>query len=358
MRFAPKFVITNAITAALTRIERARGFLDAARLSEDWIQRMGERALVLEAHYTTHIEGTQLTLEQAEQLWAGQVVPEANPDDARELLNYRSAFEFVSGYLGDGGPVTEALIREIHKRLVGGVRGGAGAPGQYRRVQNYIVNSATGEVVYTPPPAHDVPILMRQLVVWLNEFGEIHPVLASGVAQFQLVHIHPFLDGNGRTSRLLSTLCLYRAGYDFKRLFTISEYYDRDRAAFYRALQAVREQDMDLTGWLEYFTEGLATQLDEIKVRGQRVIRRDVIVRQHELSERQALALDHAIEHGRLAISDLQHHCPGVNRRTLQRDLKALVAKGILIERGTSPTDPAKHYLLSDESAGLRGDEL
>ena len=57
----------------------------------------------------------------------------------------------------------------------------------------------------------------------------IHPVLVAGIAQFQLVHIHPFLDGNGRTSRLLSTLCLYRAGYDFKRLFTISEYYDRDR---------------------------------------------------------------------------------------------------------------------------------
>jgi Fic family protein len=78
--------------------------------------------------------------------------------------------------------------------------------------------------------------------------------------------IHPFLDGNGRTSRLLSTLCLYRAGYDFKRLFTISEYYDRDRAAFYSALQGVREAGMDLTCWLDYFVEGLATQLLEVKL--------------------------------------------------------------------------------------------
>ena len=74
---------------------------------------------------------------------------------------------------------------------------------------------------------------MADLVQWLNREREIHPVLVSGIAQFQLVHIHPFLDGNGRTARLLSTLSLYRAGYDFKRLFTISEYYDRDRAAFY-----------------------------------------------------------------------------------------------------------------------------
>ena len=69
----------------------------------------------------------------------------------------------------------------------------------------------------------DVPVLMTELVAWLNEVQDIHPVLMSGIAQFQLVHIHPFVDGNGRTSRLLSTLCLYRVGYDFKRLFTISE---------------------------------------------------------------------------------------------------------------------------------------
>ena len=74
------------------------------------------------------------------------------------------------------------------------------------------------------------------------------------------MHVHPFLDGNGRTSRLLSTLCLYRAGYDFKRLFTISEYYDRDRAAFYGALQGVRQANMDMTGWIEFFTEGLARE--------------------------------------------------------------------------------------------------
>jgi len=238
--FAPRFSITNSIAAALTRIERARGFLDAAKLSEDWIRRMSARALVLEAHHTTHIEGTRLTLEQSERLLAGEAVPEADPDDSRELLNYRAAFEFVSNWLGDGEPITEGLVREIHRRLVGGVRGGAAAPGEYRRVQNYVVSSTTGEVVCTPPPAQDVPILMRELVAWLNDTGDVHPVLASGAAQFQLVHIHPFLDGNGRTSRLLSTLCVYRAGYDFKRLFTISEFYDRDRAAFYRSRACAR----------------------------------------------------------------------------------------------------------------------
>ena len=338
--FKPTFNITNRITAGLTRIERARGFLEAATLSDAWVREMGRRALILEAHHTTHIEGTRLTLDQAEQLLAGKPVPEADPDDVRELLNYKKAFEFVSEYLEDGGPITEGLVREIHKRLVEGVRGGAAAPGEYRKIQNYIVNSSTGETVYTPPPAHDVPIMMAELVDWLNQEREIHPVLVSGISQFQFVHIHPFLDGNGRTSRLLSTLCLYRAGYDFKRLFTISEYYDRDRRAFYRAIQSVREAGMDMTGWLEYFVEGLTTQLAEVRERGEQAIRKDVLVKERRLSDRQAKALGHILEHGSLTIKDFEGLCPEVNRRSLQRDLKAMVDRGVIVAEGGT------HHLL------------
>ena len=334
--FNPKFIITNRITTRLTRIERARGFLEAATLSEDWVREMGQRALVLEAHHTTHIEGTHLTLDQAERLWHGDSVPEADPDDARELLNYRNSFDFVSEYLDSGDPITEGLIREIHKRLVEGVRGGSAAPGQYRTIQNYVVNSATGETIYTPPPAHDVPIMMAELVGFLSSETDTHPVLVSGIAQFQLVHIHPFLDGNGRTSRLLSTLCLYRAGYDFKRLFTISEYYDRNRQAFYKAIQGVREANMDMTGWLEYFVDGLSSQLDEVKELGEMVIRRDVLAKEHALSERQARALDHILKNGSLTIKDFERICPEVNRRSLQRDLKAMVDKGLLAPDGAT----------------------
>jgi len=334
--FSPKFTITNQMTAAITRIERARGFLEAAQLSEDWVRDMGNRALVLEAHHTTHIEGTHLTLDQARRLWKGEDVPDADPDDARELLNYRSAFEFVSKSLDNGDPITEGLIREIHRRLVEGVRGGKAAPGAYRRVQNYVVNSATGQVIYTPPSAVEVPIMMADLMKWLNSELEIHPVLFSGIAQFQLVHIHPFLDGNGRTSRLLSTFCLYKAGYDFKRLFSISEYYDRDRAAFYRAIQSVRKNNTDMTVWLDYFVTGLEIQMVEVRQRGEQVIRRDVLSRKHGLNDRQIKAVGFILEHGRLNIQDFEELCPEVDRRSLQRDLKAMMEKGILEPKGAT----------------------
>lgn len=346
MSFKPHFTITNKISSALVKIERARGFLEAARLSEGWISAMRERALILEAHHTTHIEGTQLTLAQSERLLAGKKVRGANPDDVRELLNYRSAFEFVARHTESGASVTEALIREIHNHLVKGVRGGAAMPGKYRLVQNYVVNSLTGDVIYSPPPADEVPVLMAGLVAWLNKKSDVPAVLVAGIAQHQLVNIHPFMDGNGRTARLLSTLCLYGSGYDFKRLFTISEYYDRDRPAYYDAIQGVRENKMDLTGWLEYFTKGLATQMLEVRQRGELVIRSDFVLAKAQkagLKERQVNLLSYLLKEGKGSMAEFEKNLKE-NRRTMQRDLKVLLEMGYVREIGTGPTDPTRYY--------------
>jgi Fic family protein len=267
----------------------------------------------------------------------------ADADDVRELLNYRRAFELVGEYLSSGAPVSEGLIREIHKQLVDGVRGGRAMPGEWRKIQNFVANK-TGAIVYTPPPAAEVAPLMRELVEWLRDEGEIHPVLVAGIAQFQLVHIHPFVDGNGRTSRLLSTLCLYRAGYDFKRLFTISEYYDRDRTAFYSALQGVRQAAMDLTGWLEFFVTGLSTQLQEVKAKGEQAIRAEVIATAKKLNSRQSSLVAAFLERSNLSLADCEKLLPDVARRTIQRDLKGLVDNGLVGEAGQGPTDPTRHY--------------
>jgi Fic family protein len=178
----------------------------------------------------------------------------------------------------------------------------------------------------------------------LRDEQAIHPVLVAGIAQFQFVHIHPFVDGNGRTSRLLSTLCLYRSGYDFKRLFTISEYYDRDRGAFYAALQGVRQAGMDLTGWLEFFVAGLSTQLQEVKARGEQAIRADVIAAAKKLNPRQATLVTAFLERTSLSLAECERLFPDVARRTLQRDLKRLVDVGLVAEIGQGPTDPTRHY--------------
>lgn len=296
---------------------------------------MQARALILEGHHTTHIEGTHLTLDQSERLIAGEKMAGVDSEDVRELLNYKKAFDFVADYVFSQGQITEGLIREIHRRLVEGVRGDTAQPGQYRTIQNYVANSKTKEIVYTPPPPYDVPVLVAELIDWLQSEQTIPPVLVAGIAQFQLVHIHPFVDGNGRTSRLLSTLCLYRSGYDFKKLFTISEYYDRNRQDYYQALQSVRNNNMDMTSWLEYFSKALETQMHEIQLKGSQAIRLDVLVLQYKLSERQKQALQSLLTMPKdFTIQDYESLCPEINRRSLQRDLSDLIEKGIITQEG------------------------
>ena len=336
MSLRVSFTITNSITQALSAIERARGFLTAATLSEDWIKEMQSKAFILEAYSTTHIEGTQLTLEESQFLLSGKELPSADPDDVKELLNYQKAFELVATYLENGSPITEGLIREIHKTLVLDVRGNSALPGEYRKVQNYVISSKTKEIIYTPPEAFEVPVMMSELVRWISEEQNISPILMAGIAQFQLVHIHPFLDGNGRSARLLSTLCLYRHGYDFKKLFSLSEYYDRNKTDYYRAIQSVRENKMDLTPWLDYFTQGLATQLQELVEQGTKAIKKDILTHKYHLSSRQEAAVNYALQNGSLTIQEYEKLSIKTPRRTLQRDLKSLVEKGVFSAEGST----------------------
>jgi Fic family protein len=123
---------------------------------------------------------------------------------------------------------------------------------------------------------------------------------------------------------------LYRAGYDFKRLFSISEYYDRNRASFYAALQSVRDSGMDLTGWLDYFVEGLATQMDEVTERGKKAIKADVLAIKIGLNPRQKALVLRLMEQPEADLQAFQDLFPGIPRRTLQRDLQGAVAKRVL----------------------------
>ena len=336
MAFDPKYTITPKINKALVEIERVRGFLDAVKLKDDWIADMQKKALILESHHSTHIEGTALSLEQAKSILEGKKIKGVNRDDEKELLNYKKAMDFLSKYLGKDDPVSEGVVREIHKVLVKGVRGENADPGNYRKIQNYVVNSRTREIIYTPPGPLDVPHLMREFTEWINQTKDVSPVLLAGIAQFQFVHIHPFIDGNGRTARLLSTLILYKTGYDFKRLFTISEYYDQDRPAYYQAIQSVRNNNMDMTAWLEYFVDGLRSQMEEIQEKGKKIIISEKLVKglaSHNLNLRQEKIVRFLVINERIDNDQCQKICGSI-RRTATRDLASLVEKGLLVMKG------------------------
>ena len=337
-KFFSKFTITPSMLKHLMEIERVRGFLEAAHLSKQWINKMSRNAFLLETHHTTHIEGTQLTLDQSKKILAGKKITGADKEDVKEVKNYKDAFNLVSDYLKKEKIIKESFVKNIHKELVKGVRGGDAKPGMYRDIQNYVGNSRTKEVIYMPPKPGEVPELMEDFVRWINEESDTHPVLKSGIIQFQFVHIHPFVDGNGRTSRLLCAAYLHKKNYDFKRLFSISQYYDKERNGFYNAIQSVRDNDMDMTGWLEYFVEGFLIQMNDVMTVGKKVILKDALIQNQNLSPRQGVIIEHILENGNLLPKEFDRLCKKMKttKRTLQRDLKSMIDKNIIESKGAT----------------------
>ena len=180
---------------------------------------------------------------------------------------------------------------------------------------------------------------MADLVAWLNspQANALMPVLQAGIAHYECVRIHPFVDGNGRTARALATLVLYKRGFDTKRFFALEEYYNVDRLSYYEAL-ATADQSGDLTEWLEYFVQGIAVEMVSLE---QRITALGQIVQQAAgmevaalgLNTRQIRALELLLREPRLTTA-LYSQWNRVSCATAQRDLADLVARGLLQQRG------------------------
>jgi len=261
----PRYTLTNSVVNRLMEIEAARAVVDGNPLPPAVLAELSRRARIRATHYSTRIEGNRLTLAEAEEAISGgrRVFP-GRERDAAEVRNYWEALSRVEKWAADGRPVTEDLIRRIHAVVMNGKRS---APQPYRTGQNAIRDSVTGALVYLPPEAPDVPMLMRDMVAWIRsaEKESVQPVVVAGLAHYQFVTIHPYYDGNGRTARLLATFILHRCGYGLGGMLSVEEYHSRDIHAYYGALDVgghhnyyFGRADADLTGWLEYFAGTLA----------------------------------------------------------------------------------------------------
>ena len=209
---------------------------------------------------------------------------------------------------------------------------------------------STREVRFRPPDWDQVPTLMGDLVAWLSgpSASAVMPVLHAGIAHYECVRIHPFVDGNGRTARALATLLLYKRGFDTRRFFALEEYYNVDRPSYYEAL-ATADQSGDLTEWLEYFVQGIAVEMVRLE---QRISALEQIVRQVagaeasalDLNLRQIRALEFLLRETRLTTA-LYGQWNRVSRATAQRDLADLVSRRLLQQRGVGR---GTYYILPD----------
>jgi Fic family protein len=255
----PRYTMTPAVVRRLMEIEGARAVVEQVALPSALESELRRRARVRSTHYSTRIEGNRLTLAEAEHVVAGQRLRfHGRERDVGEVRNYWKALLRVEEWAARRTDLTEDLIQRLHAL----VEHGRARRTPYRDGQNTIRDSESGALIYLPPEARDVPDLMAGLVAWVRRGGAEHlpPPLIAGLAHYQLVTIHPYYDGNGRTARLLATFLLQRDGYGLNGLFSLEEEHARDLPAYYRAL-AVHphhnyyegRETADLTPWLEYF---------------------------------------------------------------------------------------------------------
>jgi Fic family protein len=269
VKYNPKHTTTSKMIKSLASIEKAKEVVDGLHMPFDLEIKFRKEAFVKSTHYSTKIEGNALTMAQTKKLLEGGDVI-ARERDKREVLNYYDCLEFISKSAKTKKPITEKFIKEIHSINMKGIFKGR-LKGHYREAQNVIMDSATKKIVYMPPEAKEVSSLMHNLVDWLGKQKEIHPVIKAGIAHYQFVTIHPFMDGNGRTARALSTYILRNTGYDLKQFISLDEYYSDDRPRYYSELQKCQGKnyydnpDADITSWLEYFIYGAAVVFEEVK---------------------------------------------------------------------------------------------
>jgi Fic family protein len=265
--FKPKFKYTNNIVRLLTKISAAREVILNSPLIPRWEVTLRREAIIHSAHSSTSIEGNRLSLQQVSALAQGREVM-ATRKDKQEVLNYLNVLENI-GKVTKGDSILEQDVLNIHLMLTKDTLENPGDCGVYRNRYVVVANRLTGEIFFRPPKNEDVPRLMGDLVEWINsgEAKELDPLIEAGVSHYEFVRIHPFIDGNGRAARVLATLILYQRGFDTKQFFCLDDYYDSDRPAYYRALQRVDQETLDLTNWVEYFVLGVSVSIEAIKER-------------------------------------------------------------------------------------------
>ncbi len=348
--YSPKFAITNKILKNIGIIEASKEVIDHAPLLPYYEKQFREDALVRTVHYGTHIEGNELNLNQAEKVMMGQDVA-GRDRDIQEVINYRKAMEFIDdlGFKIKDLRIDEEMIRKLHKITVNKILPPEKC-GEYRTTQVVIKNNQTLEVSFRPPVAPLVSQQIKDLLVFISakQNQDIHPVLESGIVHYELVRIHPFVDGNGRVARALSTLILFAKGYDIRKFFSLEEYFDKNAAEYYSALQSVAKDNGDLTSWLEYFTEGLAIELSKIKEKVEKIsidgkLRQKLGGKPLMLTDRQLKIIEYIQQTGFLQNQAFEELFPMVSEDTILNELKGLLKNGIIKKHGV--TKGAKYIM-------------
>jgi Fic family protein len=307
-------------------------------LAPDRLSALRRVATIESIGSSTRIEGSRLSDREIERLLSNLQSGSFATRDEQEVAGYAEVMELVFSSWADI-VLTERHIRQLHRDLLIHSEKDERHRGSYKTVSNDV--TAFGEdgevlgVVFETATPFDTPRLMTELVAWFNEEragGRLHPLLLIGIWVVVFLEIHPFQDGNGRLSRVLTTLLLLQAGYAYVPYSALESVIEQNKDAYYRALRqtqgSIRTDAPDWQPWLLFFLRALAEQVRRLE----RKIEREKRV----LAALPALALqvvEFAREHGRITMGEAIR-LTGGNRNTLKQHFRTLVEQGHLVRRG------------------------
>jgi len=267
--FKPKFTITNKLLFNIKYINSLISELNNKRFSNLVLVEMERRAREVSSYASTSIEGNPLPLTEVKRLIKAD--PKNVRDSEKEVLNYNNTLKKINAGLKKGNiHFSLDLFFKIHKGVIDGLLPNYDI-GVLRKRPVFVNNPALRKIIYLPPDHKDVPDLIDDLVAFVNSNrNNIDQIILAGIFHKQFVLIHPFIDGNGRTTRLVTKVLLAEMGLNTFNLFSFENYYNKNVTKYFEFVGEIGNyyeisKKVDFTNWLEYFTDGIIDELLRVK---------------------------------------------------------------------------------------------
>lgn len=336
--YQPRFTITSEINNRIAQIERVRAMVEASRIlpKEEIILRY--RALIDAVHSSTSIEGNPLNIRQVEEVLAGKMA-QASQRAILEVQNYKRALDWIEQRLQIKKPISVTDILKLHRITMDGLLPDEKV-GKFRSGPIYVVDIHGKEekIRYIGPDSKKISNLYQELFTWIQSAKDnLHPILTAGILHYEFVSIHPFSDGNGRVTRLLTLFFLRKNGYGFRNVLVPDVYYLQNRPGYYQALNQAKmyssQRIADLTPWLTYFINGIYEAAKELEHDISLIKLSSNSMKTIRLNRQEIKILDFAKQIGQITLKDTLDILE-VPKRTAQRRLAGLVEKNLLKSQG------------------------
>lgn len=331
--------ITPEVLVLIAEIDEFKGAWRAlGTLAPERLRALRHVATVESIGSSTRIEGSKLTDREVEQLLGNLEIKKFTSRDEQEVAGYAEVMETVFHAWKDI-PITENHIRQLHRDLLRYSDKDKRHRCEYKTLRNDVgAFDAEGKmvgVVFETAAPFDTPRRMQELVAWLNEareLGRLHPLLIVAVFTVVFLEIHPFQDGNGRFSRVLTTLLLLQAGYAYVPYSSLESVIENSKEGYYLALRqtqgTIRNDTPNWQPWLMFFLRALQQQKRRLEVKVER--EKSILT---ELPDLAIHILDYARDHGRVTTRDMVREV-GASPNTLKVTFRSLIEKGLLVRHG------------------------